>query len=124
MKKIILIVLIFGSLASFCFANETNQSQPARMEILTGEIFTITLRASPTTGYQWQFVIPPDEKIISLINSEYIPYKTKRVGAEGKQIWTFKALKVGEVIMSLKYVRPWEKNTPPQNEQSYLIIIK
>lgn len=125
MKKLIFILLAFASLVSFCFAaDETNQPQPASMEMLTGEIFTITLRTSPTTGYQWQFVIPPDEKMLSLINSEYIPYKTKRVGAEGKQIWTFKALKAGEVIISLKYVRPWEKDIAPQKEASFKIIIK
>jgi inhibitor of cysteine peptidase len=124
MKKLVILILILNSLASFCFAAETNQPQPATMQIHKGEIFTITLRANSTTGYQWQFTKPLDETMLQLVNSEYIPYKTKRIGADGKQLWTFKALKAGEVIISLRYIRLWEKDAVPQKEASFKIVIK
>ena len=124
MKKIIVLILTFVSLTSFCFADEANQLQPISMEMRAGEIFTITLRANSTTGYQWQFAIPLDESMLQLINSEYIPYKTIRIGAGGKQLWTFKALKAGEVIVSLKYVRSWEKDVAPQKEAVFKIVTR
>jgi inhibitor of cysteine peptidase len=124
MKKIIIFTLILIPLASFCFADEANQLQPGSMEMRAGEIFTITLRANSTTGYQWQFAIPLDESMLQLINSGYIPYKTRRIGAGGKQLLTFKALKAGEVIISLKYVRPGEKDAASQKEAVFKIVIK
>jgi len=123
MKKIIIIfILIFISLASFCFAQDLKQ--PKLIEAQAGQNFTIILKANATTGYQWKFAKPLDENLVQLISSKYLADKTKLVGAGGKQVWIFKALKAGQTTISLKYVRSWEKNTPPQNEESYLVIIK
>jgi inhibitor of cysteine peptidase len=123
MKKIIIIIiLIFISLVSICFAEETKQ--PKVIEAQAGQNFTIILKANATTGYQWQFAKLLDESIVHLISSEYLADKTKLVGAGGKQVWIFKALKAGQTNISFKYVRSWEKNTPPQNEESFVIVIK
>lgn len=125
MKKFIIPILILICSVSLCFAaDEDNKPQPATMQIHKGELFTITLRANSTTGYQWQFAKPLDETMLQLVNSEYKPYARKRLGAEGKQLWTFKAFKAGEVIISLKYVRAWEQDAAPQKETSFRIIIK
>jgi inhibitor of cysteine peptidase len=122
MKKIILFTLVIAFLASFCFAEKSKQAKV--IEVQAEQNFTITLKANATTGYQWQLAKPLNESIVQLISSEYLADKTKLVGAGGKQVWIFKALKAGQTNISLKYVRPWEKNAPPQNEESYLIIIK
>jgi inhibitor of cysteine peptidase len=122
MKKIILFALVFVFLASFCFAEKSKQSKV--IEAQAGQNFTIILKANATTGYQWQFAKPLDESIVQLISSEYLADKTKLVGAGGKQVWMFKALKAGQTNISFKYVRPWKKNTPPQNEESFVIVIK
>lgn len=122
MKKIVLFVLVFASLASYCFAEKSKQ--PKVIEVQAGQNFMIIMKVNATTGYQWQFAEPLDESIVQLINSKYLADKTKLVGAGGKQVWIFKALKAGQTNISLKYVRPWEKNTPSQNESYYLVIIK
>jgi inhibitor of cysteine peptidase len=122
MKKIIIFTLTFISLASLCFAQDLKQAKV--IEAQAGQNFTIILKSNPTTGYQWQLAKPLDESIVQLISPEYLTDKTKLVGAGGKQVWVFKALKAGQTNISLKYVRPWEKNTPPQNEESFVIIIK
>ena len=122
MKKFILIVLVSASLASYCLAQDLKQ--PKVIEVQAGQNFTIVLRTNLTTGYKWQFAKPLDESIVQLISSEYLANKTKLVGVGGKQVWIFKAIKAGQTDISFKYVRHWEKNTPPQNEESYLIIIK
>lgn len=122
MKKFIIYILVLLSFASYCFAQDLKQ--PKVIEAQAGHNFTIILKANATTGYQWQIAKPLDESIVKLINSEYLADKTKLVGAGGKQVWIFKALKAGQTNISFKYMRPWGKNTPPQNEESYLIIIK
>jgi predicted secreted protein len=68
-----------------------------------------------------------DRSALKLVKSEYISGKNKpnmRVGAPGKQVWHFKALKAGQTNIYFKYVREWEKNHPLQNEESYLVDIK
>ena len=122
MKKIILFTLVIVFLASFCFAEKSKQAKV--IEVQAGQNFTIILKANATTGYQWQFAKPLDENLVQLISSKYLADKTKLVGTGGKQVWIFKALKAGQTTISLKYVRPWEKNTLPQNEEFYLVIIK
>jgi predicted secreted protein len=122
MKKIILFTLVIVFLASFCFAEKSKQAKV--IEVQAGQNFTIILKANATTGYQWQFAKPLDENLVQLISSKYLADKINLVGAGGKQIWLFKALKVGQTNISFKYVRSWEKNTLPQNEEFYLVIIK
>ncbi len=122
MKKRIILGTALIILASFYFARANGQSEPIVLK--AGDSFTVTLRANASTGYQWQLKTPLDESILQLIDSKYIPYKSRRIGADGKQLWTFKALKAGQVTIFFKYVRSWEKDTPPQREQSIKIIVK
>lgn len=77
-----------------------------------------------STGYQWQLAEPLDETMVELVNTEYIPYRTQRLGADGKQLFTFKALKAGETTISFKYAREAEKDKPPEKEQTISISIK
>jgi len=121
MKKTVILNIVLIALASFCFANEAKQQKP--MTVRSGDSFTITLRANMSTGYQWKMATL-DETMLQLVNSEYIPYKTRRLGADGKQMWTFKALKAGETSINFEYVRPHEKDKPPERQQIIPILIK
>ncbi len=121
MKKTIILSIVLIALASFCFANEAKQLKP--MTVRNGDSFTITLRANMSTGYQWQLTAL-DETMLQLVNSEYIPYSTNRLGADGKQLFTFKALKAGETTISFKYAREWEKDKLPERQQIIPILIK
>ncbi len=122
MKNFIFFLLLFASSTSSCFAEESKN--PKVIKVQVGHNITIILKSNPTTGYQWQFANPLDESTLKLISSEYLADKTELVGVGGKQVWRFRALKPGETSISFKYVRPWEKNTPPRNAESYLVIIK
>ena len=94
------------------------------MEVQAGQSFTITLEANKTTGYEWQLAKPLDKRMVKLIGSEYLVDKTGLIGAGGKQVWVFKALKKGKTNIYMRYVRPWEKDIPPVKEEHFLIIIK
>ena len=118
----IAIILVLLSLSSYAFA-ETHNDMTNTIKATAGKEFVITLDANATTGYQWQFAKPLDESILQLIRSEYLPDKTELVGAGGKQVWVFKALNAGKTAISFKYIRSWEKNTPPVKEASFVVII-
>ncbi|HUN54978.1 MAG TPA: protease inhibitor I42 family protein [Smithella sp.] len=126
MKKftIIIFILVLALSASQSLAEGSKNAKVIKTRV--GHEFTITQEANGTTGYQWLLARPLDRSALKLINSEYISGKNKpnRVGAPGKQVWHFKALKAGQTNIYFKYVREWEKNKPLQNEESYLVDIK
>ena len=94
-----------------------------RIKARVGEEFVITLDSNPTTGYRWEFTKPLDEGIVTLVDSKYEAPQTRRRGAGGRQVWTFKAAGKGRTVISLKYIRPWEKDTPPAKEHAVAVIV-
>ena len=115
-KLIILIILPLFFLSS-CIQSEVINAR-------AGENFTISLESNPTTGYSWQLKKPLDEKFVQLVGSEYVPSRTDLVGAGGTEKWTFRAVKKGTTRLSLKYVRPWEKDKPAVEEKTFLVRVK
>jgi inhibitor of cysteine peptidase len=103
---------------------EREHSDPSKpIEVKIGQEFLITLDSNMTTGYQWQLVKPPDIGIVELLNNEYRAPRNKIIGAGGQEIWSFKAVAPGKTIISMKYVRPWEKDVPPVKNVQFQIIV-
>jgi len=103
-------------------SNESVSSEVIKVNI--GEEFTITLGSNKATGYEWQLAEPLDKDILLLVNSRYIINESKLIGSDGKEIWTFKALKAGRMAISFRYLRPWENNIPPVKEKTFAIMIE
>ena len=120
MRIVILLALL--SLSSYAFAETDDMTNTINATV--GKEFVITLDANATTGYEWQLATPIDDKLIGLVSSEYVPDKTGLVGSGGKSVWTFKALQTGKAQISFKYIRSWEKDTPPAKEITYRVNIK
>lgn len=116
-KRLILFLLPLLFLLSSC-------DRACVLSTKAGKEVTIRLDSNPTTGYSWQLAEPYDESIVRLLEAEYTPPTTRRVGAGGKESWTFLALKKGTAKISLKYVRPWEINKPPAREKVFLIRVR
>ena len=72
-----------------------------------GEQFTISLGASPATGFQWELDYY-DPNLVGLVGSEYKPYSVPQAGSTGSQQFTFKALKAGDTSIKLSYTHPDE----------------
>ncbi|MCX5710620.1 MAG: protease inhibitor I42 family protein [Candidatus Omnitrophica bacterium] len=113
------IMLVFLAFFSFAFADVADTVQAT-----VGKEFVITMEANATTGYSWELADPIDESQISLVSSEYVPANTDLVGAGGKSVWTFKALRVSKAKISFKYVRPWEKDVPPAKVSAFIVDIR
>ncbi|HEX6291659.1 MAG TPA: protease inhibitor I42 family protein [Herpetosiphonaceae bacterium] len=93
------------------------------VDVALGQVFTIRLESNPSTGYQWQLAQPVDESIVKLEGSEYQPPATVLPGAGGTEAWTFRAVGQGETSIALKYIRPWEKETPPAEQQTFAVVV-
>ncbi|MFH1079856.1 MAG: protease inhibitor I42 family protein [Pseudomonadota bacterium] len=103
--------------------SEEALSDPAApVAVREGQAFALTLRSNPTTGYIWQLAAPLNENILRFAGNEYRSDKTGRMGAGGREIWTFKTVGSGETCISLKYARPWEKETAPAKTVQFRII--
>jgi len=95
------------------------------IEVMMGHEFKIVLDSNPTTGFQWQLSDPLDERIVTLVGTEYdIPKTPGVVGAGGKHIWTFKTVGLGQTMITLKYFRPWEKGVAPIKEATFTVIVR
>jgi inhibitor of cysteine peptidase len=94
------------------------------LEVALGQEFAITLASNATTGYHWELAAPLSEAVVKLVSSEYKAPETSALGAPGQEIWTFRAVGRGQTIISLKYVRPWEKDVAPVETASYIVTVR
>jgi inhibitor of cysteine peptidase len=76
----------------------------------------IKLTGNPTTGYDWQ-VSCSDESILLLTNNEYLSEESELVGVGGDFLFSFQALKAGNVILEFTYQRPWVEGEALYNLQ-------
>ena len=50
-----------------------------------------------------------NQTVLEKVDNKYVAPEASNIdGAPGKEVWTFKALKKGESIISMEYSRPWE----------------
>ncbi|MCX5709177.1 MAG: protease inhibitor I42 family protein [Candidatus Omnitrophica bacterium] len=132
------IILVFLAIYSFAFGEtyvdskaevripfgQEEQDAVNTIQAYVGKDFIIVLDANATTGYSWELADPIDEGQIKLVGSEYVTANTGLVGAGGKSVWTFKALKVAKAKISFKYVRPWEKDVAPAKVSTFVVDIR
>ncbi len=83
------------------------------------EQFAIALAGNPTTGYEWQASVDPSylELGMSAFESE-----GKAVGCGGREVFQFKALRVGETEVAFEYRRSWER-APLETRRCKLVIV-
>ena len=85
------------------------------IELTRPGFLTVTLGSNPTTGYQWGenpvLATAGKDPILSQKSHEFVaPQSTGEgvVGAPGKDVWVFDALRTGSTAISFSYGRPWE----------------
>ena len=71
-----------------------------------GQLFTITLRSNPSTGYHWEPQF--DSTALTLTNSVFVgdPNPHKLVGVPGSQVFTFQGLEKGPTTITFNNISP------------------
>ena len=91
-----------------------------------GDSFTVKLCSNPTTGFQWsESAQISDPTVVQQMDHESLPPETEGlVGAPGKEVWTFKALKKGTSTISVEYGRPWEGGEQGEWTFNLTVVVK
>jgi predicted secreted protein len=89
-----------------------------------GSSFTIVLAANHTTGYSWRLSKPLNANLLRQVSDVYEEESSGRIGAGGKETWTFEALSAGTAEIEFEYARPWGKDVAPVNTAKYTVEIK
>ena len=98
---------------------ETSESQT----VVEGKNFTVSLESNQTTGYNWELAQPLDTNFVKLISTDYVAPTDSALGAPGKEVWQFQALKVGNTAIVLEYDRPWENEATPAKKHTRNVTI-
>ncbi len=104
----------------------TEKNNGDNLNIKTGDTISIKLESNITTGFKWDLSQETNLSVISLVSSEYSEKESKEnlVGGGGFETFNFKALSPGSTIITLNYIRPWEKNVPPEKTFELNITVK
>ena len=90
-----------------------------------GGSLIVTLESNPaSTGFQWELTENSDETVLQRVDQRYeAPEAGGMVGAPGKDIWTFKALKKGQSSISLEYSQPWVGGTKAAETFDLTVVV-
>jgi len=86
------------------------------VDISLNDSLVVSLFSNPTTGYQWgENAEISDNTVMCQETHNYVAPDSSGdepiVGAGGKDVWTFKALKMGTSTIKMTYSRPWESDS-------------
>lgn len=85
--------------------------------------YKIELESNPSTGYSWNYSAS-EEGIVKLVNEKYNePTNENMVGVPGTQVYQFKGLKEGTVILTFTYARSWETDVAPVDIKTYTLKV-
>jgi predicted secreted protein len=96
--------------------NEENDG--GQVELESGQILVVTLESNPSTGYRWEVAASggSTECILEQLGeAEFISSDTSDpplVGAGGWEVFRFKPVNTGQMILKLIYHRSWEDVEP------------
>jgi len=95
------------------------------VEVGVGGSVVVTLESNPTTGFNWELVKISDESVLEQTDQKFEAPEAKGVvGAGGKEVWTFKALKKGTSTISMEYSRPWEGGEKAAKTFNLTVVVK
>ena len=131
--KIVIIVLAgFWIMASLGFATEEDcmaifpmsDKEATCIQVQAGQKFSLKFVTSPGTGYGWELAAPLDEKMLVIMETKNEAPNSGLLGASEYEIWICRALTAGLTEISLKYVRPWEKDVNPVKKHVFKVQIR
>ena len=107
--------------ASMVFVSLDDNGQEFTLE--RGDALEISLPATSGTGYTWQSA-PVAGGIVTQVGDPEFKRDSAMPGASGRQIFHFARGAVGIGTLEMRYVRPWEKNTPPAKVFKIMLTVR
>ena len=94
------------------------------IQVQAGQKFSLKFVTSPGTGYGWELAAPLDEKMLIIMEIKNEVPDSGLLGASEYEIWICRALTAGQTEITLKYVRPWEKDVDPVKKHIFKVQIQ
>jgi inhibitor of cysteine peptidase len=90
-----------------------------------GDSFILTLDSNTaSTGFSWTNASVSNGSVVKEIGRESKEPDSKRIGASGQEIWTFKTLEKSTSTISMNYSKAWETEVTPAATFNVTIIVK
>jgi inhibitor of cysteine peptidase len=108
------LALLLATSASASRGDRTFTDPQQPIETRPDAPFVIALPSNQSTGYRWVLVDSAALGPLRVVGTRYeVPRQNRgRNGAGGTERWTFRSPAAGQGVVSLIYVRPWEKTAP------------
>ena len=117
-----LVITACAKLPNDVSVNESSSGK--QVELFVGGTLTVTLDSNATTGYSWELTGISDTGVLQKTDNKYVAPTSGLMGAGGKEVWTFKALKAGTTTLSMDYSQPWVGGQKGANSFSLTIVVK
>lgn len=109
---VLLSTVLAATLAFAASVTVTESDSGSHPSLVVGDTLAIRLKSNLTTGYSW-VVTATDPALLRKKSEQYKKPAPGRAGRGGVQIFTFTALKPGQMSLTLAYRRPFEKHVAP-----------
>jgi inhibitor of cysteine peptidase len=105
--------------ASVVFVSQDDNGREFTLD--RGDALEISLPATSGTGYTWQ-AEPVDGGFVKQVGEPAFALDSAMPGASGHQIFHFGIEARGTGTLEIRYLRPWEKDTPPAKVFKIMLI--
>jgi predicted secreted protein len=125
----LLLLLILGAGIAFGTAHKINLSAGDNngcIKAKKGDVVAIKLTANAGTGYTWD-VAANNKRVTKYKGKKYVESAMTNpptVGAAGREVLSFKAIKKGTSKIKLIYHQPWDKKAKPAKKFSVKITVR
>ncbi len=101
-------------LAALHTVHLTGKDNHRIVTVRRGTTIVMTLSANPTAGFHWMYSPSTGgSNYVRLVSQKYVPPKSRRLGAPGKEVWRFKAVRRHRLTdLLFKYVRVFQPMKP------------
>lgn len=98
----------------------------ADVQLEPGDLYTVSLPANPTTGYQWRIQQGKVPRCLEFVRKEYKADKAAEgiVGVGGQSTFVFQAIEKGKGHITFEYIRTWEEGKAPIQEKTYWVEVR
>ena len=101
----------------------TESDNGREFTLARGDRLEISLPATSGTGYTRQ-AAPIADALVKPVGDTKFKLDNAMPGASGHQIFRFSIEASGSGTLELRYIRPWEKGTPPAKVFKILLIVR
>jgi len=115
--------LSLPSRASAGMVTVTEADNGRELTLSRGDTLEVSLPATSGTGFTWQ-TVPIADPLAKPVGE--MKFKTDHAipGASGNQVFRFLVDTSGTGTIEMRYIRPWEKDTPPAKVFKLLLIVR